>query len=163
MDPAFGEALIRLLPNLRRYAMSLARRADLAEDLVQITVERAIRAADHYDPVFRLEPWLFRITRNAFIDMTRRKRTQGIEVDVFDIPEAVVEDGDRVIEARLMLRATQAAMKELPPEQAEILHLICIEDLSYAEAADVLDIPKGTVMSRLSRARLALAERLGIR
>ena len=163
MDAAFGEALIRLLPNLRRYAMSLARRADLADDLVQTTVERAIRASASYDPAVRLEPWLFRITRNAFIDATRRQRTQGVEVDVFDIPEALPDDGDRAVEARLMLRATQDAMKTLPPEQAEILHLICIEELSYAEAAAVLDIPKGTVMSRLSRARLALSDRLGIR
>ena len=163
MDAAFGEALIRLLPNLRRYAMSLARRADLADDLVQTTVERAIRASASYDPAARLEPWLFRITRNAFIDVTRRQRTQGVEVDVFDIPEALPDDNDRAVEARLMLRATQDAMKSLPPEQAEILHLICIEELSYAEAAAVLDIPKGTVMSRLSRARLALSDKLGIR
>lgn len=163
MDAAFGEAMIRLLPNLRRYAMSLARRADLADDLVQTTVERAIRASASYDPAARLEPWLFRITRNAFIDVTRRQRTQGVEVDVFDIPEALPDDNDRAVEARLMLRATQDAMKSLPPEQAEILHLICIEELSYAEAAAVLDIPKGTVMSRLSRARLALSDRLGIR
>ena len=163
MDATFGEALIRLLPNLRRYAMSLARRADLADDLVQTTVERAIRASASYDPAVRLEPWLFRITRNAFIDVTRRQRTQGVEVDVFDIPEALPDDNDRAVEARLMLRATQDAMKSLPPEQAEILHLICIEELSYAEAAAVLDIPKGTVMSRLSRARLALSDRLGIR
>ena len=163
MDAAFGEALIRLLPNLRRYAMSLARRADLADDLVQTTVERAIRASDSFDPSSRLEPWLFRITRNAFIDASRRQRTQGIEVDVFDIPEALADDGSRAVEARLMLRATQEAMRELPTEQAEILHLICVEELSYAEAAQVLDIPKGTVMSRLSRARLALADKLGIR
>ena len=163
MDPDFGEALIRLLPNLRRYALSLARRGDLADDLVQTTVERAIRAAASYDPSVRLEPWLFRITRNAFIDLTRRQRTEGVQVDVFDIPEALPDDSDRAIEARLMLRATQEAMKTLPPEQAEILHLICIEELSYAEAAAVLDIPKGTVMSRLSRARLALADKLGIR
>ena len=163
MDAAFGEALIRLMPNLRRYALSLCRRADLADDLVQTTVERAIRASASYDPAARLEPWLFRITRNAFIDVTRRQRTQGVEVDVFDIPEALPDDNDRAVEARLMLRATQDAMKSLPPEQAEILHLICIEELSYAEAAAVLDIPKGTVMSRLSRARLALSDRLGIR
>lgn len=163
MDAAFGEALIRLLPNLRRYAMSLARRPDLADDLVQTTVERAIRAADSHDPAARLEPWLFRITRNAFIDLTRRQRTEGVQVDVFDMPEALADDGDRAVEARLMLRATQDAMQALPPEQSEILHLICIEELSYAEAAAVLDIPKGTVMSRLSRARLALAEKLGIR
>lgn len=163
MDAAFGEALIRLLPNLRRYAMSLARRPDLADDLVQTTVERAIRAADSHDPAARLEPWLFRITRNAFIDLTRRQRTEGVQVDVFDMPETLADDGDRAVEARLMLRATQDAMQALPPEQSEILHLICIEELSYAEAAAVLDIPKGTVMSRLSRARLALAEKLGIR
>lgn len=163
MDPAFGEALIRLLPNLRRYALSLSRRADLADDLVQTTVERAIRAAASLDPAARLEPWLFRITRNAFIDLTRRQRTEGVQVDVFDIPEALSHDGDRAIEARLMLQATQDAIRTLPPDQAEILHLICIEELSYAEAAEVLDIPKGTVMSRLSRARLALAERLGIK
>lgn len=117
MDAAFGEALIRLLPNLRRYAMSLARRADLADDLVQTTVERAIRASASYDPAARLEPWLFRITRNAFIDVTRRQRTQGVEVDVFDIPEALPDDNDRAVEARLMLRATQDAMKSLPPSR----------------------------------------------
>ena len=97
MDAAFGEAMIRLLPNLRRYAMSLARRVDLAEDLVQTTVERAIRASASYDPAARLEPWLFRITRNAFIDVTRRQRTQGVEVDVFDIPETLPDDNDRAV------------------------------------------------------------------
>lgn len=163
MDAAFGEALVRLLPALRRYALSLTRRPDLADDLVQTAVERAIRGQASLDPAQRLEPWLFRIARNAFIDTTRRKRTQGVEVDVFDLPDVLAEDGTRTVEARLMLRATQAAMRALPPDQAEILHLVCVEELTYAEAAEVLDIPKGTVMSRLSRARLALADRLGIK
>lgn len=163
MDAAFGEALIRLLPNLRRYALSLARRADVADDLVQTTVERAIMAADRYDPALRLEPWLFRIMRNAFIDLTRRQRTRGAEVDVFDIPEALPVGEESGIEARLMLQATAAAMAELPAEQREVLTLVGINELSYAEAAEVLDIPKGTVMSRLSRARVALGEKLGIR
>ncbi|MCF3974275.1 RNA polymerase sigma factor [Paracoccus salsus] len=162
MNAAFGEALIGRLPALRRYALSLARRADVADDLVQITVERAIAAADSYDPASRLDPWLFRITRNAFIDMTRRQRTRGIEVDVFDMPQALPTDGQRQIEGRLMLRATAAAMRTLPPEQREILSLVCVHELSYAEAAEILQIPTGTVMSRLSRARLALARKLGI-
>lgn len=163
MDAEFGEALIRLLPNLRRYALSLARRSDVADDLVQITVERAITAAGSHDPATRIEPWLFRIIRNAFIDMTRRQRTRGAEVDVFDIPEALPVDTERGIEARLMLRSTQGAMRELPVEQREVLELVGIHELSYAEAAEVLEIPRGTVMSRLSRARVALAEKLGIK
>lgn len=163
MDAAFSEGLISLLPNLRRYALSLARRGDVADDLVQITVERALANHASYDPASRLEPWLFRILRNAFIDMTRRTRTAGTQLDVFEMPDIVSIDGQAVIEARLMLQATTEAMETLPPEQRDILHLICIEELSYAEAAEVLDVPKGTVMSRLSRARLALAEKLGIK
>lgn len=163
MDAAFGDALIGLLPNLRRYAMTLSRRHDLADDLVQITVERAIERAASYDPTLKLEPWLFRILRNAFIDMVRRKRTAGIEVDVFEMPESLPTDPGPGIEARLMLQSVEAAMQHLPEEQREILHLVCVEELSYAEAAEVLGIPKGTVMSRLARARLALAQKLGIK
>lgn len=74
MDAAFAEAMIALLPNLRRYALSLARRPDLADDLVQQTVERALSRADSFDPTQRLEPWLFRILRNAFIDQYRRQQ-----------------------------------------------------------------------------------------
>ncbi|MBM3605448.1 MAG: RNA polymerase sigma factor [Alphaproteobacteria bacterium] len=162
MDAAFGDTLVRLLPNLRRYALSLTRRPDLAEDLVQITVERAIAHATSHDASQRLEPWLFRITRNAFIDMTRRQRTEGTRVDITDHPDILFTDGAATTEARLMLQATQAAIVRLPVDQAEILTLVCIEGLSYAEAAEVLDLPKGTVMSRLSRARLALANALGI-
>lgn len=162
MDPAFGDALVRLLPNLRRFGLSLSRRHDIADDLVQITVERAIANARSYDPAQKLEPWLFRIMRNAFIDMTRRKRTAGVEVDVFEMPESLPTDPAAGIEARLMLQSVEVAMQDLPEEQREVLHLVCIEQLSYAETADVLDIPKGTVMSRLARARLALSEKLGM-
>lgn len=163
MDAAFGEAMIALLPNLRRYALSLTRRADQADDLVQQTVERAIAGAASHDPAQRLEPWLFRIMRNGFIDQTRRRRSAGIELDVHDMPEALPSDPGPALEARLMLRSVEAAMAELPAEQREVLHLVCVEEMSYAETARILDIPLGTVMSRLSRARLALSERLGIK
>ncbi|QDA36852.1 RNA polymerase sigma factor [Paracoccus liaowanqingii] len=162
MDAAFGDALVRLLPKLRRYALSLSRRSDQADDLVQITIERAITHHSSHDPTQRLEPWLFRILRNAFIDMTRRQRSQGITIDVVDNPDILSVDSAAGIEARLMLTATQAAIARLPVEQADILSLVCIEGLSYAEAAEVLGVPRGTVMSRLCRARLALAEALGI-
>ncbi|MDT1062235.1 RNA polymerase sigma factor [Paracoccus sp. CPCC 101403] len=162
MDAAFAEALIALLPNLRRYALSLTRRADQADDLVQQTVERAIANAGSHDPAQRLEPWLFRIMRNGFIDQTRRQRSAGVQLDVHDMPEALPIDPTPALEARLMLRNVETAMAELHPEQREILHLVCVEEMTYAETARILDIPIGTVMSRLSRARLALSERLGI-
>lgn len=163
MDAAFADALVRLLPNLRRYGLALSRRHDIADDLVQMTVERAIKNAGSYDPSQKLEPWLFRILHNAFIDMTRRKRTAGEEVDVFEMPDAVPIDPSAAIEARLMLRSVEAEMANLPEEQREVLHLVCIEEMSYADTAEVLGIPKGTVMSRLARARQALAEKLGIK
>ncbi|MDQ7262623.1 RNA polymerase sigma factor [Paracoccus sp. PS-1] len=163
MDAGFAEAMIALLPNLRRYALSLTRRGDQADDLVQQTVERAIANAASFDRAQRLEPWLFRIMRNAFIDQTRRQRREGTKIDIHEIPEVLPTDPGPGLEARLMLQSVEAAMADLPPDQREILHLVCVEEMSYAETARILDIPMGTVMSRLSRARLALSERLGIR
>ena len=163
MDAAFSQALIALLPNLRRFALSLSRRKDLADDLVQITVERAIANAASFDATSRIEPWLFRIMRNAWIDQTRRQKTQGTQVDVFDIPDALPTDPAPGLEARIMLRHVQEAMLTLPEDQREVLHLVCVEEMSYAETARTLDIPMGTVMSRLARARLALAEKLGLK
>jgi RNA polymerase sigma-70 factor (ECF subfamily) len=162
MGDHFERDLIAALPGLRRFALSLCRRADVADDLVQTAVERAVASRDRYDPQTRLEPWLFRILRNAWIDMTRRQSTRGSEIDVVDAPEAAIVDGERVTEAVLMLRKTEEALATLPEDQREVLVLVCFEELSYAEAAEVLGIPKGTVMSRLARGRAALAEKMGI-
>lgn len=163
MRDSFDEDLIALLPNLRRFALSLCGRADLADDLVQTTAARAFAARDRFDPSTRLDAWLFRILRNAWIDHARRTATQGVTVDIADVPEAAIVDGPRGTEAHLMLQRTRMAMEELSEEQRTVMILVCIEDLSYKEAAEVLGIPMGTVMSRLARARLALAEKVGIR
>ena len=162
MRDTFSDDLIALLPNLRRFALSLCRRPDVADDLVQITAERAFAARARFDPATRLDAWLFRILRNAWIDDARRTATRGVTVDIADAPEAAVVDGAREAEAQLMLARTRAAMDELPEEQREVMLLVCVEELTYREAADVLGIPIGTVMSRLARARLALAGKLGI-
>lgn len=162
MAADFEADLIGRLPVLRRFALSLCRNPDTADDLVQITVEKAILGRAGFDPATRLDAWLFRILRNAWIDMTRRHRTRGTEIDVDDIPEAATVDGRRLTEARLMLDAAARALEFLPVEQREVLILVCYEELSYAEAAQVLGIPVGTVMSRLSRGRIALAEKLGM-
>jgi len=162
MGDSFEETLIAALPRLKRYALSLCRRGDVADDLVQVTVERAIAARDRYDPATRLDPWLFRILRNAWIDTTRRTATRGTEIDVSSMPEAAVVDGERINEAVLLLRKTEDALATLGEDQRAVVLLVCFEELSYAEAAEVLGIPRGTVMSRLARARIALAEKLGL-
>lgn len=159
----FEKGLVDLLPNLYRFALRLSRKPDVAEDLVQITVERALAARAGLDPDLRLEPWLIRILRNAWIDMTRRSKTRGTEVDIFDAPEAATVDGRDVTEAALMLDAAERALDALPPEQREVLLLVCYQEMSYAETAAILSIPAGTVMSRLARARAALARELGIK
>jgi RNA polymerase sigma-70 factor, ECF subfamily len=163
MPDRFSEDLIALLPNLRRFALSLCRRGDVADDLVQITAERAFAARDRFDPATRMDAWLFRILRNAWIDHARRTTTQGTIVDIADAPEAAITDGVRDIEAVLMLRKAEAAILALPEEQREVMMLVCVDELSYREAAEVIGVPIGTVMSRLSRARLAVSAILGIK
>lgn len=163
MRDSFNDDLIAFLPNLRRFALSLCRRSDLADDLVQVTAERALTARDRFDPLTRIEPWLLRILRNAWIDHTRRVTNQGQGIDVHEQPELLVVDGVKHTDAVLMLRKTEAAMATLPEDQREVMMLICVDELSYREAAEVIGVPIGTVMSRLARARLALAEKLGIK
>ncbi len=136
--------------------MSLCRKGDVADDLVQSTVERALRARDRYDPASRIEAWLFRILRNAWIDILRKNRVRGQEVAIETAPEFADEDGHRG-DARLMVASVMTAVSRLPEAQREVVLLVSVEGLSYAETAEVLDIPKGTVMSRLCRARSTLA------
>lgn len=162
MSDPFADDIIAFLPNLRRFALSLCRSADIADDLVQITVERAFASRAQFEPETRLDAWLLRILRNAWIDMTRRDKTRGTQIDIDDVPEASVVDGSRVAETAIMLKAAQSAIATLPENQRDVILLICVEELSYKEAAEVLGTPIGTVMSRLARARIALAEKLGI-
>lgn len=150
------------MPNLRRFAISLCRSRDIADDLVQVTVEKAFAAQASFDPATRMDAWLFRILRNAWIDMTRRRKTQGTQIDIDDVPDAQTVDGEKTVETAMMLKSTQVAIGELPEEQREVMLLICVEEMSYKEASEVLSIPIGTVMSRLARARIAIAEKLGI-
>lgn len=162
MTDHFSDEMITSLPNLKRYAISLCRRPDLADDLVQITVERAFRARGSFDPSTRQLAWMMRILRNAWIDMTRRQKTRGTELELQDAPEIAGMDGARVVENRLMLQKTVEVLDQLPIEQQEVLLTVCVHGMTYQEAADILDIPLGTVMSRLARGRAALAEKMGI-
>ena len=162
MADDFGRHLISLLPNLRRFAISLSRSGDVADDLVQATCEKALANRDAFAPGTRMDAWLFRILRNLWIDRLRRGRTQGTSIDIDDAPALVGEDGAAVAESRLTLNDTAAAIGRLPEDQREVLLLVCVEELSYRETAEIIGTPIGTVMSRLARARRKLADDLGI-
>ena len=162
MADAFDKQLIGLLPNLRRFALSLARARHVADDLVQITCEKALANRHAFAPGTRMDAWLFRILRNAWIDQFRARQREGRVVDVADAYDLAGEDGNAVAESRSTLQAATWAIAELPSDQREVLVLVCVEGFSYREAADVLEIPVGTVMSRLARGRVKIAARLGI-
>lgn len=162
MSDRFTAELIAFLPNLKRYAISLCGRPDQADDLVQTAVERAFRSRDSFDPSTNLQAWLMRILRNAWIDSTRRDRTRGVQVPVEDVPNLAGQPGSQGAEARLMLEKTRAAMDRLSEDQRDVLVLVCMQEVTYQQAADILEIPVGTVMSRLARARKALAAELNL-
>ncbi len=147
-----------LLPRLRRFALALTGRANDADDLVQDTVERALRNLDRFVPDTRMDSWLFRIARNLWIDTTRSRNVRKTS----DLSEAetLAHDGARAAEAHLLLSQTLGALAQLPEEQRNVVALVLIDGLSYREAASVLEVPIGTVTSRLARARDALSLRV---
>ncbi|MCV3242251.1 RNA polymerase sigma factor [Mesorhizobium sp. ZC-5] len=156
------DQLVAFLPNLRRFAISLCGSRDVADDLVQAACERALASAERFEPGTRFDAWMFRILRNLWIDVVRRRKTAGVQEDISEREDIAGVSGEREVEARMTLRSVGEAITELPDEQREVLLLVCIEELSYRETADVLDIPIGTVMSRLARARKNLALSAGI-
>lgn len=162
MDARLKDEMIALLPRLRAFARSLTGAADQADDLVQQTLEKALRGIAGFEAGTRLDSWMFRIMRNAHLDTLRARRPES-PLDQCEAALAVAgEDGRRTTEARLHLNEVHRAMADLPEEQRTVLMLVCVEGMAYREVSDALGIPAGTVMSRLSRARLALAERLGL-
>lgn len=150
--------MAQLLPRLRRFAIALTGSVADADDLVQDTVERALRNLHQWEPGTRLDNWMFRIAKNRFIDIRRSNKRSGMVV--IDAPEetaSVSSDGLRAAEYRLALRDVSQALQSLPLEQREALALVVIDGLSYRDASNILDIPIGTLTSRIARAREALA------
>lgn len=159
---AFGERLVAFLPNMRRFTISLTGSADVADDLVQAACERALAHQDSFDPQTRFDAWIFRILRNLWIDQIRRNRTAGPKEDIEDHSDSGALTSLPDAMPRLELRQVGAAIGQLSDDQREVLLLVCVEDLSYRDTAEVLGIPIGTVMSRLARARRNLAAACGI-
>ena len=124
MTTAIGPLLIDALPRLRRYALSLARAADVADDLVQAACERALATAATLDDRQRFDAWMFRIVRNLWYDRLRRLRTRGEEFDVTVRDDLVAIEGEKLPERRLLLGQAAAAIDRLPDDQRELLLLV---------------------------------------
>ena len=146
MDEA--HRIVELIPRLRRYARAPAGDRARADDLVQDTLERAWNKFHLWRPGSDLRAWLFTVMHNVHVNQVRASRDHAMLDD--EGPEMAVAG---VQGASLEIRDLERALAVLPPEQREVLLLIALEDMSYVEVATMLDIPIGTVMSRLSRAR----------
>lgn len=150
-----GHALVEHLPRLRRYARALTRDPARADDLVQDTLERALAKLDLWRPGSDLRAWLFTLMHNLHVNQCRAARAPDAELDeARDVP---VSGGQM---SALALRDIDAALAALPDEQREVILLVGLEQFAYAEAAGILGIPVGTVMSRLARGRERLRELL---
>lgn len=148
--------IIAILPRLRRFCMAIARGSDAGDDLCQATIERALSRADQFEHGSRLDSWMYRIAQNIMIDQVRRKKTRGIEIEVDDGFALVGDDGVQIVEGRSDLARARAAMAALPTDQRTLMAIVVLDGKSYKEAADILGIPMGTVMSRLARARRSI-------
>ena len=147
--------MVQLLPRLRRFAIALTGSTADGEDLVQDTVERALKNLHAWEQGTRLDSWMFRIAKNRFIDTRRsakRGRTEPLEI----AEQSAALDGERAMQSHLAFQETAKALQALPVDQRQAVALVLEDGLSYREAADVLEIPIGTLTSRISRAREAL-------
>jgi len=150
--------LVTLLPRLRRFARALTRNPHDADDLVQVALERALARAHQLRPDAALAGWVFGILRHAWVDELRaRARSER----VFAPEESGQNVGDAGQGAQAEMLSVQDAMGRLPQEQRLAVALVLVEGFSYKEAAHVMDVPIGTLTSRLARAREALQAMLG--
>ena len=161
-----SKGLVPLLPRLRRFAWSLTRDWPGADDLLKTSCTRALSRADQWQKGTQLDAWMYRLMRNIWIDETRKRTVrvgQGVENTAHS--DTLLTSGDSETTAYANQVLTQIAL--LPEGFSSVLLLVAIEGHSYAETAEILDIPIGTVMSRLSSARqklkAALADQKGAR
>lgn len=157
-DDTTRQALIALIPRLRRFARVLTGNIVDADDVVQASLEKAMLNLDQWQPESQLDRWLFRIARNHWIDDRRRAYNRKGHDAIDTMVDLAGDDGVAVTEANADARMVRMAVDQLPAEQRDVVALVMLEEYSYREAADALGLPIGTVMSRLSRAKAALAK-----
>ena len=145
--------------SLRRYARALVGRRMEADDLVQDCLERAIAKADKFEPGTNLRAWLFRIMHNLYIDRVRSPDARMERCSIDDVERMLVYPASQA--TSMELRKVLEAVDELSPDQRSVLMMVALEGMKYIEVAEILGIPLGTVMSRLTRAREAIRGKMG--
>ncbi|MBE7419793.1 MAG: sigma-70 family RNA polymerase sigma factor [Ideonella sp.] len=154
-DDTFRNQLLAVIPRLRRYARSLVFDAAAADDLVQTALERSLAHWHQFDQRRDLLVWVLSIAHNAHLDQRRRDARLSVVDPERASADQDAQGGDPGVDVGLRIDLVHA-LARLSPEQREPLLLVCVEQLTYAECAEVLGIPLGTVMSRVSRARASL-------
>ena len=151
----FHRQLAELLPRLRRFARTVTYNREDADDLVQLALERALTRSAQWEPGTRLDSWMFRIVKNAWIDEVRSRIRRD---RVFAPEEAGEHVGDESAESQQQRMAVQKAISMLTEDHRMVIGLVLVDGMPYKEAAEALEIPIGTLTSRLARAREALQE-----
>jgi RNA polymerase sigma-70 factor (ECF subfamily) len=148
------EQLYEHVPRLRRYARALVSNRELADDLVQDTLERALTRIAQFRQGTDLRAWLFTIMHNLFVNQVRKASARSVHVSIDDDD---FDDADMAVPANqtnpLEVRDLEEALQRLPDGQRAVVLLVGLEEMSYVDVASTLEIPVGTVMSRLSRGR----------
>jgi RNA polymerase sigma-70 factor (ECF subfamily) len=151
-------ALLVLLPRLRRFAMALTPSAVAAQDLVQAAYDRAMSRRAQFRTDTQIVAWMYRVMRNLSIDRNRSPQVGGR--DGMAAREVTGNVGEAIAESNITLAPVRRALADLPEHQRTMLVLICVDGMSYKEAAEILDIPVGAMASRMARAREALHEQI---
>jgi len=144
------------LPRLWRYGLVLSSNRDTAEELVQATCVRALERAHQFEPGTRLDRWLFSILHSIWLNELRARKVR-LGQGLVDADAVLVFDGLKYTETNIWVGQVLREVQQLPEAQRETVYLVYVEGMTYREAAELLDVPIGTVMSRLAAARAKLA------
>ena len=160
-DESMRRQMVGLIPRMRRFARALAKDASRADDLVQAACERALRRLSQIQEGTRLDSWLYRIIYTQWVDRLRRVRTRKAHLNVV-ARECSLEENSASLSCTRLASALdiRKAIAGLPEDHRAAMLLVCVEGYTYAEAAQVLEVPAGTVASRVARAREALTRLL---
>jgi len=150
----FHSLLEAEIPRLRRYARALVRDRDRADDLVQDTLMRALAKQHLWEPGTNLRAWLFTLMHNQHVNSVRRPARESVQLDTEEMSGSLIATTDPT--ASCQLRELDRGLARLPEEQREVILLVGLEGIRYDEAAAILNVPIGTVRSRLFRGRESL-------